>query len=218
MSGSPKLATKLAAASKSIGVIEKGGFNAHFKFHFQSWEQVVGSVQHAFSECGLWIVPGMRFISCTPTEGKNVRIFIEVTVTIFDTESDEHIESQWIGESIGSDDKGTQKAGTSAFKYLLLKLLMIPSEDDSDPDAAPPTPTKTNDQLDAEAENQRKLDAKKLAAAAMKDLVDDAKTFWPPYEKAGLNLVDVMSRADSEKVQNEVELAALCNSMMLANG
>jgi hypothetical protein len=58
--------------------------------------------------------------------------------TVRDTESDQHDEFTWFGESKGNDDKGIQKAITSCTKYALLKYLMIPIVDDTDTDAHGP--------------------------------------------------------------------------------
>ena len=148
------LAAKVLAVSRSIGAVEKNGLNQHFKFKFQAWDDVLPAVRNACVEHGVQITPTVKSVR---HDGQHV--LVEMAFTVRDTESDQHDEFVWFGESKGNDDKGIQKAITSCTKYALLKYLMIPIVDDTDTDADGPAKP-----------------AAKPAPAPTKVTVEDART------------------------------------------
>lgn len=122
---------RIADASALIGHIEKDGFNAHFKFKYQAWDDVVPALQSACIESGLWLIPSMELVS-----HENGHAIVKLELTVVDQATAERIAVQWFGEAKGTDDKGIQKAATSAYKYLALKLFQIPTTGVvDDPDA-----------------------------------------------------------------------------------
>ncbi len=130
------LAAKVLAVSRSIGAVEKNGLNAHFKFKYQAWDDVLPAVRNACCEVGVQITPSVHSIK---HEGGHV--IVEMGFTINNSETNEKDGFRWFGEAKGNDDKGIQKAITSCTKYALLKYFMIPIVDDTDTDAhGPATP------------------------------------------------------------------------------
>ncbi len=127
------LAAKVLAVSRSIGAVEKNGLNAHFKFKYQAWDDVLPAVRNACCEHGVQITPSIS--SCTH-DGQHV--LVQMTFTVKDSDTGETDQFCWFGEAKGNDDKGIQKAITSCTKYALLKYLMIPIVDDTDTDAHGP--------------------------------------------------------------------------------
>jgi hypothetical protein len=127
------LAAKVLAVSRSIGAVEKNGLNAHFKFKYQAWDDVLPAVRNACCEVGVQITPSVHSIK---HEGGHV--IVEMGFTIINSESNERDGFRWFGEAKGNDDKGIQKAITSCTKYALLKYFMIPIVDDTDTDAHGP--------------------------------------------------------------------------------
>jgi hypothetical protein len=127
------LAAKVLAVSRSIGAVEKNGLNAHFKFKYQAWDDVLPAVRNACVEHGVQITPSIS--SCTH-DGQHV--LVQMTFTVKDADTGETDQFCWYGEAKGNDDKGIQKAITSCTKYALLKYLMIPIVDDTDTDAHGP--------------------------------------------------------------------------------
>ncbi len=127
------LAAKVLAVSRSIGAVEKNGLNAHFKFKYQAWDDVLPAVRNACVEHGVQITPSIS--SCTH-DGQHV--LVQMTFTVKDSDTGESDQFCWFGEAKGNDDKGIQKAVTSCTKYALLKYLMIPIVDDTDTDAHGP--------------------------------------------------------------------------------
>lgn len=129
------IARKILQVSQEVGHIEKNGLNQHFKFKYQSWEDVLPAVRQACVKVGLTVIPSFDLIG-EPTD----RIFVKATFTIMDADDPTAtpLVFNWVGESLGKDDKGVQKAITSATKYAYLKLFMIPCADTVDPDAEAP--------------------------------------------------------------------------------
>lgn len=131
------VAKKVLEVSRAIGFIEKEGFNAHFKFKFQAWDDVLPAVRNACVEAGLAILPSVTILSDMSEGNKKM---IQMTLQLVDVESGESETLEWTGEAIDQQDKGVQKAATSAMKYFFLKLFMIPISDDTDTDADGPKP------------------------------------------------------------------------------
>ncbi len=133
-----KVAAKISEVSRLVGHVEKGGFNAHFKFAYQAWDDVLPAVKNACVTVGLVITPNITDV---------IRSDGYVTVlTRFDcicTESGESLSFTFAGESKQTDDKSIQKAMTSATKYAFLKLFQISVHGEIDPDGAAPAPVKT---------------------------------------------------------------------------
>ena len=131
-----KLAQKVLKVSQSIGCVEKNGLNAHFKFKYQAWDDVLPAVRNACIEHGVQITP-----TVLDARNDNGHVIVHMMFLVKDVDSDQVDEFAWFGEAKGNDDKGIQKAITSCTKYALLKYFMIPIVDDSDPDGdAPVTP------------------------------------------------------------------------------
>jgi len=123
------LAAKLIRAATSIGHVEKGGFNAHFKFKFQAWDDVLPAVRGACATAGIWVVESFDVMERDATY---VRVL--GTFTVLDAESGDTLTFTWPGEANGNDDKKIQKAITSATKYAFLKLFMIAVEGEVETD------------------------------------------------------------------------------------
>lgn len=149
------LAAKVLAVSRSIGAVEKNGFNQHFKFKFQAWDDVLPAVRNACVEHGVQITPNVTTVK---HDGQQ-HVVVQMKFTVKDADSDQQDEFVWVGEAKGNDDKCIQKAITSATKYALLKYLMIPIVDDTDTDADGPAKP-----------------AAKPAPAPTKVTVEDART------------------------------------------
>lgn len=188
---------KLAEASKLIGHIDKNGTNQHFKFKYQAWDDVLPAVRDALSQVGLWMMPSIE--SATFDNGRVV-----VAMRIVIANDKESLETTWYGEAQDRDDKAIQKAATSAFKYFLLKGLMIPCKDDDDTDSgdgaitAKPQPVKRQ----PDAPTNGNGNPLKAAADAMK-AVGVTKEDWEPYKS--VPLPDVLQRFTAESANSKLD-------------
>lgn len=127
------IAETIVAVMGDIHAVEKNGFNAHFKFKYQSWDDVLPAVKTACVQHHLAIVPSVQ--SVVRTEGK-----VTVSVDYHLITGDQSMVVSFAGESLApeKDDKAIQKAITSATKFFYLKTFMIPIEGEEDPDGASP--------------------------------------------------------------------------------
>jgi hypothetical protein len=128
-----RLASKVLKVSQAIGCVEKNGLNAHFKFKYQAWDDVLPAVRNACIEHGVQITP-----TVLDARNDNGHVIVHMMFLVKDVDSDQVDEFAWFGEAKGNDDKGIQKAITSCTKYALLKYFMIPIVDDTDTDAHGP--------------------------------------------------------------------------------
>lgn len=159
-----KLAQKVLKVSQAIGCVEKNGLNAHFKFKYQAWDDVLPAVRNACCEVGVHITPSVHSIK---HEGGHV--IVEMGFNVTDSETNEKDGFRWFGEAKGNDDKGIQKAITSCTKYALLKYFMIPIVDDTDPDGdAPATPAAKPKKAEA-----TKVDSNSARSVFVKKVFED---------------------------------------------
>lgn len=126
---SKNVLTKIAAVSKAVGSIGASGQNAHFKYNYQPWEEVRSAIRTACLANGLWVHESMQ--SCQFENNKST-VTLEIVYT--DLDSGESLSTLWNGEANDNQDKGIQKAATSALKYAWLKTFML-VEKDTDTDA-----------------------------------------------------------------------------------
>ena len=118
-------------------------------YAYLSEEKITNSLNKAFREVGLIIYPSsMEVVSNTGNMAQ-----IRATYKIQDTDSEEFIEVQTIGEGQDKGDKKMNKAMTAAFKYAQRQAFMIPTGDDPDHISS----DEMNDKL---AEEKAKKDAK----------------------------------------------------------
>ena len=126
-----KFAKRLLAAMGSITHIKKEGTNAHFKYQFAQDSDVLHACRNALMENGISLIPSMKLAK----EQLDGRTRVCVTFLLTDCETGHQEIFSWAGEATAQDDKSINKAATSAVKYALLKLFLIPTGEDPDADA-----------------------------------------------------------------------------------
>lgn len=131
------LADKLSQIYQKASV-PKRGRNEYFKYSFATAEDVFATIRAELSKLRVFMLSTIDDVSqagvqtSKGTSATHTRV--HVTVTFLDGESGETLSASWFGESIDTEDKGIQKAVTSAIKYCLMKQFLI-SEGGDDPDA-----------------------------------------------------------------------------------
>lgn len=131
------LLTKLHAATKAIGAIEKGSENTFHHYKYASIEDIVTGTREQLLEHGLLILAGksaheerMR----QTNQGESTVTTVELTFSIFDIETGYSLELAWMGRGDDPADKGVAKAMTDARKTFLVQQLNIARGDDTEAD------------------------------------------------------------------------------------
>ena len=131
------LGTKLAEIMAEVERVPKNGRNEHFGYDFATESDVTAAVRKGFSDRNLVFVPSVESVDwhgdrlCT----------VHMTFIILDGDSSETLTFKGAGQGQDPGDKAVPKGITSAVKYALLKLFLIPTGDD--PESDPRTDTAT---------------------------------------------------------------------------
>ncbi len=137
-----KFSHKVLQVVESIEGIAKNGRNEHFRYNFAQDADVLRAVRNEIARVGLCVRPQSVTVTRMPNGSNNrsgkpeFRTCCDVTWAITDIETG-HTEyvSDWPGEAVEAEDKGTNKALTASRKYFLLNYFLIPTGDDPDGDS-----------------------------------------------------------------------------------
>lgn len=135
---SAKVARKILDVMKRVDYLQKDGKVAYgsTRYSYLSEEKITTEMRKGMAEAGLVIFPiRMEVVSEgeVPTKNGKARLLnILVNYRIQDTESEEFVEVQALGEGMDNGDKTVYKAMTGAFKYAQRQTFMIPTGDDPD--------------------------------------------------------------------------------------
>lgn len=171
------LVKKLALIKGELGAIQKDAKHQQ-GYSYHSSEQVLGMLNQKTSEKGLMIIPSCNLReTITPVDGQT-RVFYDYQFLIIDADSGASITATWSQDApmsmatksgaIIADDKASGKAHTYAFKYWLMKVFMVSSQDDVDLDenhqedkssapakSAPPKTAPTPQKVETPSNNSR---------------------------------------------------------------
>lgn len=132
---SKQIIAKMVRAMGKIGGLPKSGVNPVHRYTYIEAKEVFEAVRKACVSENLVIVPSVISEDRTRTTSRGTPITtVNIEITVVDADSGETISMAWCGEAMDSEDKGTQKALTSAMKYGLMKLFLI-GEGEEDPDS-----------------------------------------------------------------------------------
>jgi hypothetical protein len=138
MSELGKLAAKLVAATKNIGVVDKRGTNTKQNYKFVKATDVANEVRAALIAAGvatIFDVESERMWE-KQTQSGGTMFFCSVSLrgTFIDAETGETLSGRAVGWGSDSLDKAPYKAMTGALKYILRMNFLIPDEDDPEMD------------------------------------------------------------------------------------
>ncbi len=132
------IAARLLEAQKKITGIAKTGTNAHFKYSFFEEREVLKVSREALNDAGLAFFYSVESVSDREVETRsgNAELLTDVFLlcSILDGDSGERLDGKAIGRGQDGQDKGINKAIVAGVKYWLLKVLMIPTDDDTEKD------------------------------------------------------------------------------------
>ena len=146
------LFAKLARVMGKIERLPKTGWNDYQKYAYASDADVSDLIRPLLAEEGVCL-----FVDMIGVEQIENRTRCHFSFTFADGETGETFTSTWYGESLtGKDDKGINKAATSALKYFLLKTFIVGTGDLADePDAGPATEDRQDKPAPPKAKTQQ---------------------------------------------------------------
>lgn len=124
------VAKKIKKVMEKVQYLQKDGEVSYGRtnYAYLSEEKITSELNKAFREVGLIIYPTKMEV----VNNENNIAQIIATYRIQDTEGEDYIEVQTIGEGQDKGDKKMNKAMTAAFKYAQRQSFMIPTGDDPD--------------------------------------------------------------------------------------
>ncbi len=140
----PTIIQALTNVMREVTAIGKKDFNTFHKFNFRGIDLVLEHVGPAFRNHGIVSVPELREIrsdDLTAKDGKHKRgVTLTVAYTFYGPRGDS-ITAVVPGEANDTEDKGSSKAMSVAYRTALLQVLAIPTGE-RDPHAGPAASTK----------------------------------------------------------------------------
>lgn len=131
----------LNAVMNDITAIKKSQKNVSQNFNFRGIDQFMNELHYPMVKHGLIAIPTFLSSTTTPCQSKNGAAQLRVTQTIkytFYALDGSFLESIIEAEAIDTADKASTKVMSSALKYLLMQVFMVPTEDMEDVDAHSP--------------------------------------------------------------------------------
>lgn len=127
----------IAAVKADLGAVDKNGkmTAGPAKYSYRGIDDVINALHVPLVTHGLVIAPKLRSMEQVYGQGSNgnqTRTLVEFEWTVAGPEGDSFIAAT-SGEAMDTQDKGSNKAGTAAYKQLLCQLLAIPFQTE-DPD------------------------------------------------------------------------------------
>lgn len=126
--------TKIMAEVTAIGKNQK---NSQQNFHYRGIDDVMNELHGLFAKYKVIIIPKITNLLKDERSTKNGGTIFYVTVNCdhtFVAEDGTSLQTTVIGEAMDSGDKAITKAMSVALKYALLQMLLIPTNEDKDPD------------------------------------------------------------------------------------
>lgn len=140
-----KIYGAIAAIMRETKAITKSSRNQQQGFMFRGIDAVMNELHDLFANNGVFILP--EVLDYTVTEKVTVKgglLYYTRAKIKFHFVADDASEVCTInvGEAMDSGDKGMNKAMSIALKYALMQMLLIPTEEQKDPDEATPPETR----------------------------------------------------------------------------
>lgn len=136
--------SKIANILKETKAITKSEKNQQQGFKFRGIDNVMNELHELFAKNEVFILQEVKAFSTEnrPTKSGGTNTFTRATITFRYTTTDgSFVETTNVGEAMDSGDKGMNKAMSIALKYSLLQMLLIPTEEQKDPDSVTPEDT-----------------------------------------------------------------------------
>lgn len=135
---------KIANILKETKAITKSEKNQQQGFKFRGIDNVMNELHELFSKNEVFILQEVTKFTTEnrPTKSGGTNTFTRATIKFrYMTTDGSFVETVNVGEAMDSGDKGMNKAMSIALKYSLLQMLLIPTEEQKDPDQTTPEET-----------------------------------------------------------------------------
>lgn len=128
--------------TKAIGKTER---NESQKFMFRGIDNVMNELHGLFAKYKVFILPDVLEFSVSEkmTRSGSLMYYTRAKIRFhFITIDGSEVSVTNVGEAMDSGDKGMNKAMSVALKYALTQMLLIPTQDEKDPDLTAPPETR----------------------------------------------------------------------------
>lgn len=183
----PTLAARIAAISKDIGAIQKGGHNREQHYDFIEYAAVSGKIRELLDKHGVAIIPSVTSYERDDVKSRNGATGYHYTLqmrftAINSDDPQDRLEADWMGESTDWGDKGINKAETSGTKYFYMRLFNISEKGDADNDPDNATGASNESRpTKAKTSSGFKLDFNSIREQC--DMIDDEESLKAYYEE-----------------------------------
>ena len=137
----PLIYGRLAQVMAEIGSIGKDQQNDFHGYAFRGIDDVMNHLHGPLSRAGVVVLPEVldtEFEWKQDRKGNPMRVATLRTAFHFVAEDGSRVTAVGVGEANATDDKATNKAMSAAFKYVMLQVFCIPTQDMGDADRTSP--------------------------------------------------------------------------------
>lgn len=148
----PMIYTAMASIMEETKAIAKTEQNESQKYKFRGIDNVMNELHGVFAKYKVFPIPEVveyevkeKITEKTYNGQKTTSILYYTRVKVryhFTTVDGSEIVTTNVGEAMDSGDKSMNKAMSAALKYALMQMLLIPTAEEKDPDAATPPETR----------------------------------------------------------------------------
>lgn len=185
--------------------------DGRFGYKYRSIEDITAPLQRLCAKHGVFVLPTVLKHEANDivVEGKH-RHTVDMTIkwTFYGPRGDQ-VTAVTHGEARDSGDKGTQKAATSAFKYLLMPAFMIADPDDDLDNAQEQAPRQQQRQAPAKKAPAKPTTPKPILQEKAEHIVErEGPALALVMDQSGVELAELMKKvpqADRQKVRDLLE-------------
>lgn len=177
----PAIYGAIAAIMADTKAITKERKNTSQNFMFRGIDDVMNELHGLFARHGVFILPEVvdydvsekvseKIDNYSKQVRKSILYYTRAKIRYHFTAADgSEVTTTNVGEAMDSGDKGMNKAMSIALKYALMQMLLIPTEEDKDPDATTPPATVPKTVADIIGTLDPVTDAELIAALTQAD-------------------------------------------------
>lgn len=134
---------RMARIMSEVDVIGKDSVNKEQGFKYRGADEVLNSLHSIFARHGVFIMPEVLEFHYFDQTTKSGTLMFHHHVRVkfnFYAPDGSTVAAIGLGEAANAGDKSVSKAMTIALKYVLTQGLLIPTEEEKDPDGRTPDP------------------------------------------------------------------------------